>query len=72
MSAAVHQKAIRILAHIRQMNPLRVDAELAEHERECAKETAQEAADDPGCPPCKYGWQCNQGRGCPARDPKNR
>lgn len=71
MSAAAHQKAIRILAANPHADPLRVAPLIAEHERECAKETAQEAAADPGCPPCKYDWQCNQGRGCPARDPKN-
>jgi hypothetical protein len=71
MSAAMHQKAIRILAFIREINPTRVDAELADHERQCATETEQEAASDPGCPPCKYGWQCRQGSGCPARDPLN-
>lgn len=71
MAAAVHQKAIRILAAIRSLNPLRVDEQLAAHERDCATETEQEAAADPGCPPCKYDWQCRQGRGCPARNPSN-
>lgn len=70
MSGAAHQKAIRILDAIRSIDPLRVDAQLDAHERECAKETEQEAAADPGCPPCHYGYQCRQGR-CPARNPRN-
>jgi hypothetical protein len=67
MSAATRQSAIHWLAAHRPTDPVqrqRVDALIREHEAACVAEED----DDPTCPPCRFGYRCQRGVGCPVRD----
>lgn len=74
MSQVVHQSAIHFLrAHQPDgtAQRLRVEALIAQHERECAEEVAKEAAaGDLTCQECKRK-SCSYAATCPARQPRN-